>query len=69
MNREQYREAIKAAGFPTQGSAAAFFRVDVRTGRRWCADGCPPAVAMILRYMLAKKLSPKAFSKFAHDPQ
>lgn len=67
MNREQYRAAIKACGFQTQGAAAKFFHANERTGRRWAKDGCPEVVAMMLRLMIRKKLSPKAASKFFNE--
>ena len=70
MNRDQYRAAIKAVGFQTQSEAAAFFRVDVRTGRRWAEKGCPEAVGMWLRWMLHNKFNAEKIAKLAkvvHD--
>ncbi len=58
MTGTEYREAIKAIGFPSQNSVGRFFGVNEVTGRRWACNGPPPPVAKFLRLMLALHFTP-----------
>lgn len=55
-----FRAAMTHLNLP-QTAAAAFFRVDVSTIRRWAQVGPPPAVNMILAYLIAEDMTPDAF--------
>jgi hypothetical protein len=56
MTSKQYRRAIETLGL-TQVAAAKFFGVSDRQSRYWAADGAPPMVEIILRIMLAKRMT------------
>jgi hypothetical protein len=59
MTKTEYRAIIDELGL-TQVAAGAFFDVDARTSRRWALGGVIPGpVAILLRYMAAKKLKPE----------
>jgi hypothetical protein len=70
MSGSELRAVIADLGL-NQGEAAAFLGVYLRTMQRWCASDVvddsgkakgheiPVGYAMLLRYMVAKKLSPE----------
>ena len=60
MTGEEYRAALHQIGM-SQVGAARFFGVAPSTSRRWIAGQLviPPAVAMLLCVMIAKRLSPR----------
>jgi hypothetical protein len=60
MTGKQYRNAIKKVGL-TQRGAAAFFRVDERTSRRWAKDGAPRSVELVFFLMMKLQLGPQAY--------
>jgi hypothetical protein len=57
MTPEEYRQAVNALGLNLT-TAAEFFDVSPRTGMNWALKGPPRSAAMLLRVMLAKRLSP-----------
>ncbi len=58
MTSTQYREAIARLGL-SQGQAATFLGVSIRTSHGWAnGDPIPKAVAMLLRTMIANGLRP-----------
>lgn len=69
MTPEQYREAIKRLGL-NQSDAGAFIGVNPVTSRRWATGKAdvPPPVSMLLRLMLAMKLSPEKVREWLADP-
>jgi hypothetical protein len=59
MTPKQYRAAIDALGL-SQVKAGKFLQVPTRTSQRWALgeNRIPKAVGMLLRLMIAMKLSP-----------
>lgn len=53
----------------SQVGLAAFVGVDPRTARRWAAGDIPvpKAVALILRFLDARKMAPEKFEKIAQS--
>jgi hypothetical protein len=62
MTKKQYREYIKKLGM-TQGGAARFLGMSDRSSRRFAAgDDIPQQTELLLRMMIAKRITPeKAF--------
>jgi hypothetical protein len=65
MTGSEYRAAVKQL-FASDRSddhginaAGRFFEVGISTAHRWANEGCPPAISMWLRFMLALHLSPE----------
>ena len=60
MNPRQYRAALATLDI-SQVKAAHLLGVDPRTSRAWALDQSkiPPAVAILLRLMVAKKITPE----------
>lgn len=60
MSADEYRNTLKSLGL-TQVGAAAFLGVNGVTSRRWATGkaNIPQATTMLLRLMLAMKLSPE----------
>lgn len=56
MTPAEYRDAIASLGM-SQARAARFFKASPATGPRWAKHGPPPAVAMMLRLMIASRLT------------
>jgi hypothetical protein len=61
MTKAEYRRAIEALGL-NQVQAGKFLGISDRTSRRWAAGTRPvfPTVEILLRYMLRRRISPKA---------
>jgi hypothetical protein len=59
MNAQEYRAALEALQI-TQLDAGELFNVGARTSRRWASGEArvPTSVAMLLRLMLRKQVSP-----------
>jgi len=59
MNAEEYKAALEALKI-TQLDAGELFNVGARTSRRWALGEAriPTSVAMLLRLMLRKQVSP-----------
>jgi transcriptional regulator with XRE-family HTH domain len=66
MTPDKYRAAIKTLGL-TQNQAGEFFGVNPVTGRRWASNGPPPAVAKLLRLMLALQFTPAYVDRVIGD--
>jgi hypothetical protein len=65
MNKTEYRDLLEKLGMTQQG-AARFFGVSGRSSRRFASgDDIPPAIELLLRVMVAKKLTPEAVYKIA----
>lgn len=60
MDADQFRAALERLGMTQTGNNGvdAFLDVSERTSRRWAVEGPPDAVAMLLRLMISKRLSP-----------
>lgn len=60
MDADQFRAALERLGLTQTGANGVntFLDVSERTSRRWAVDGPPDAVAMLLRLMISKKLTP-----------
>jgi hypothetical protein len=56
MTPKQYRAAIERLGLSQEG-AGVLFGVTKRTGQNWVANGPPPPVAILIRLMLAGKIT------------
>lgn len=56
MTANQYRDAIDRLGL-TQSGAARLLGVNDVTGRRWARNGVTGTAAILLRLLLAKKIS------------
>lgn len=56
MTANQYRAALDKLGL-TQVGAARLFGVNDVTSRRWAKDGVDGTVVILLRLMLAKKIT------------
>jgi hypothetical protein len=59
MTSNQFRNALRRLELSQLG-AARLFRADGRTARRWAGDerSIPPTVEILLRLMLAGKITP-----------
>ena len=68
MNADEYRNTLKRLD-DTQVGSAAFFGVSGVTSRGWGSGkaGIPEATAMLLRLMLAMKLSPEKVKEWLAD--
>ena len=64
MTPQEYREAINALGLNLT-KAAEFFGVSQRTGMNWALKGPPRTTAILLRVMIAKRLSPASVEAIA----
>lgn len=65
MTGAQYQAAIAALGL-TQMAASRFLRIGPRTSRRYAAgETIPHGVALLLRVMIDKKISPE---QLGHEP-
>lgn len=60
MTPNQFRKAIAAMGL-SQGEAATFLGVTIRTVNGWANDATPipEAVAKLLRVMIDKRIAPE----------
>ena len=57
MTANQYRAALSRLGL-TQVAAARLFGVNAATSRRWAAGGVSGATVILLRLLLAGKITP-----------
>ncbi len=59
MTANQFRKALKALGL-SQGEAAKFLGVSLRTANGWANEvtPVPEAVAMLLTVMIKRKIAP-----------
>jgi len=66
MDHHEYRAALETLAL-TQIAAADFLKIDHRTSRRWAGGEAPipTAVAILLRVMVAKRLSVEAVYRIA----
>ena len=56
LTANQYRTALDRLGL-TQAEAARLFRIGARTGRRWAEKGVQGIPVILLRLLLAKKIT------------
>lgn len=56
MTANQYRAALRCLGL-TQAKTARLFRIGQRTSRRWAEKGVEGTAVILLRLLLAKKIS------------
>lgn len=56
MTANQYRATLDRLGL-TQAGAARLFRIGQRTSRRWAEKGVEGTAVILLRLLLAKKIS------------
>lgn len=57
MTAAQYRQSVETLGLDL-AKAGRFLRLTARTSRRYAVSGPPPHVAILLKLMLAKGLTP-----------
>lgn len=62
MTANQYRAALEKLGL-TQVGAARLFGVNEVTGRRWAKDGVSGTAVILLRLLLAGKITQKDIEK------
>jgi hypothetical protein len=53
---DQFREALDSLGL-TQAGAARPFRIPPRTIRRWAKEGCEGLIVIVLRLLLADRVT------------
>lgn len=56
MDAEQYRRALAQLAL-SQEAAGVEFGSSPRSGQRWAAEGPPASVAILVRLLLARKIS------------